>query len=194
MDDVDRKLLAQLQVDATMAVAELADQVRPSATRFGRKFKADGAGDGRYRADCFAAIEAHEHTADWLGTFAATVTEKPEVMNAYRRAGEVDDMLRVAVVDLAAFDDFYKRLTKTVPLKNVTSRVPIERLKIRQPTRFQPRPFVIACNLTKDFTPYTVSGLSRLAIQPRASAQLKGKINAVGHTSFGARSSARPVR
>ena len=38
-------------------------------------------------------------------------------------------MLRVAVTDMAAFDGFYKRLIAAVPLKNVTSRFAMERLK-----------------------------------------------------------------
>ena len=53
----------------------------------------------------------------------------PEVMDAYRMAGEVDYMLRVAVADMAEFDRFYKRLIGAVPLKNVTSRFAMERLK-----------------------------------------------------------------
>ena len=41
-------------------------------------------------------------------------------------AGEVDYMLRVAVADMAAYDAFYKRLSGSVPLKNVTSRFAME--------------------------------------------------------------------
>ena len=50
-------------------------------------------------------------------------------MDAYRMAGEVDYMLRVAVADMTAFDGFYKRLIAAVRLKNVTSRFAMERLK-----------------------------------------------------------------
>ena len=57
------------------------------------------------------------------------MTSMPEVMDAYRMAGEVDYMLRVAVPDMTAFDAFYKRLIGAVPLKNVTSRFAMERLK-----------------------------------------------------------------
>jgi Lrp/AsnC family transcriptional regulator len=38
-------------------------------------------------------------------------------------------MLRVAVADMAAYDGFYKRLIDAVPLKNVTSRFAMERIK-----------------------------------------------------------------
>ena len=44
-------------------------------------------------------------------------------------AGEVDYMLRVAVADMAEYDRFYKRLIAIAPMKNVTSRFAMERMK-----------------------------------------------------------------
>ena len=44
-------------------------------------------------------------------------------------AGDVDYLLRVTAPTMAAFDDFYRRLIKAVPLKNVTSRFAMERVK-----------------------------------------------------------------
>ena len=38
-------------------------------------------------------------------------------------------MLRVVVADMAEYDAFYKRLISVVPLKNVTSRFAMERIK-----------------------------------------------------------------
>jgi len=142
MDEVDRKLLALLQADATTAMAELADRVGLSATPVWKRIqKLEQSGVIRARVALvqpelvgiglvvFVAIEAHEHTAEWLATFAAAVEGMPEVMDAYRMAGEVDYMLRVAVADMTEFDSFYKRLIGNIPLKNVTSRFAMERLK-----------------------------------------------------------------
>jgi Lrp/AsnC family transcriptional regulator len=50
-------------------------------------------------------------------------------MEFYRMAGDVDYMLRVVVPDIAGYDTFYKKLIATVPLKNVTSRFAMERIK-----------------------------------------------------------------
>jgi Lrp/AsnC family transcriptional regulator len=44
-------------------------------------------------------------------------------------AGDIDYMLRVAVPNMQAYDAFYKRLIDTMPLKNVTSRFAMERIK-----------------------------------------------------------------
>ncbi len=142
MDEVDRKLLGLLQQDATVPMSDLADQVGLSATPVWKRIqKMEQAGVIAGRVALlnpeqigiglivFVAIEALEHSPDWLKTFAATMNAMPEVMDAYRMAGEVDYMLRVAVPDMAEFDAFYKRLIAAVPLKNVTSRFAMERLK-----------------------------------------------------------------
>ncbi len=142
MDDIDRKLLALLQIDATLAMAQLADQVGLSPTPVWKrvqKLEATGVINRRVALldpqrigiglIVFVAIEAPEHSEAWMAAFAAALQAMPEVMDAYRMAGEVDYMLRVAVPDMAEFDGFYKRLVAAVPLKNVTSRFSMETMK-----------------------------------------------------------------
>ena len=53
----------------------------------------------------------------------------PQVMEFYRMAGDVDYMLRVVVPDVHSYDAFYKRLIAVVPLRNVTSRFAMEKIK-----------------------------------------------------------------
>ena len=142
MDEIDRKLLALLQQDATTPMAQLADQVGLSPTPVWKRIQKMEQGGVLARRVAlvepaqvgiglivFVAVEAPEHSATWLARFADAMAAMPEVMDAYRMAGEVDYMLRVAVADMAEFDLFYKRLIEAVPLKNVTSRFAMERLK-----------------------------------------------------------------
>ena len=77
----------------------------------------------------FVSIETGDHSQEWLKSFADMVGAMPEVMEFYRMAGDVDYMLRVVVADIAGYDAFYKKLIATVPLKNVTSRFAMERIK-----------------------------------------------------------------
>lgn len=77
----------------------------------------------------FVSIETADHSRDWLAQFASTVAAMPEVTEFYRMAGDVDYMLRVVVADMDAYDAFYKRLIAQAPLKNVTSRFAMERIK-----------------------------------------------------------------
>ena len=53
----------------------------------------------------------------------------PEVVDLYRMAGDVDYELRVVVSNMDAYDGFYRKLISQVPLRNVTSRFVMERIK-----------------------------------------------------------------
>ena len=77
----------------------------------------------------FVSIETADHSEEWLDRFAKTVSAMPEVMEFYRMAGDVDYMLRVIAADMHAYDRFYKQLIAAVPLKNVTSRFAMEKIK-----------------------------------------------------------------
>ncbi|MFV0282126.1 MAG: Lrp/AsnC family transcriptional regulator [Rhodoblastus sp.] len=142
MDVIDRKILRELQMDASISIAELSDRVGLSQTpcwKRVQKLEAAGVILGRVALlapeklglglTVFVSIEAPDHSDAWLSKFASAVSAMPEIMELYRMAGDVDYMLRVVVADMAAYDAFYKRLIGTIPLKNVTSRFAMERIK-----------------------------------------------------------------
>ena len=142
MDAIDYKILAVLQEDASLSVAEIGQRVGLSSTPCWKRIQrleADGVILKRVALidqdkiglgiTVFVSIETGDHSQDWLGRFAETVTAMPEVMEFYRMAGDVDYMLRVVVPDIQGYDGFYKRLIAAVPLKNVTSRFAMERIK-----------------------------------------------------------------
>jgi len=142
MDEIDRKLLQILQEDTTLSIAQMAERVGLSPTPCWKRIQKleakrvitrrvavvdpDRVGVG---LSVFVAIEAGEHTPEWLERFSTAVATMREVMEVYRMAGDIDYMLRVAVADMAEYDRFYKRLIASVPLKNVTSRFAMERMK-----------------------------------------------------------------
>ena len=141
MDAIDRKILAVLQEDASLSVAEIGTRVaffdavlEAHSTARGRRRDPETRRAGRpgrigLNISVFVSIETGDHSQDWLDRFAKTVTAMPEVMEFYRMAGDVDYMLRVVVPDIAGYDAFYKRLIAAVPLKNVTSRFAMEKIK-----------------------------------------------------------------
>lgn len=142
MDRTDLKILAILQEDASLPVAEVASRVNLSQTPCWRriqKLEAQGVIERRVAIldpdsiglglSVFVEIEAADHSPEWLGTFAGTVAAMPQVMEVYRMAGDVDYMLRVVVADMQSYDAFYKKLIGTVALKNVTSRFAMEKIK-----------------------------------------------------------------
>ncbi|QAY77264.1 Lrp/AsnC family transcriptional regulator [Sphingosinicella sp. BN140058] len=142
MDATDRKILAILQADSSLPVAEIAARVNLSQTPCWRRIqRLEEAGVIQRRValvdpdriglglTVFVEIETGDHSAEWLERFAAAVEAMPEVMEVYRMAGDVDYLLRIAVANMAAYDLFYRRLVALLPLKNVTSRFAMERVK-----------------------------------------------------------------
>ena len=142
MDRPDIKILGILQEDASLPVAEVASRVNLSQTPCWRriqKLEAQGVIQRRVAIldpesiglgiSVFIEVEAADHSPAWLEAFAGAVSAMPEVMEVYRMAGDVDYLLRVAVGSMSDYDDFYRRLIGTVPLKNVTSRFAMERVK-----------------------------------------------------------------
>src|SRR5258708_5938691 len=77
----------------------------------------------------FVSIKTADHSEAWLKAFAERVGAMPEVLEFYRMAGDVDYMLRVVVPDIHGYDRFYKQLIAAIPLKNVTSRFAMEKIK-----------------------------------------------------------------
>lgn len=142
MDAIDRKILAVLQEDASLSVAEIGQRVGLSSTPCWKRIQrleAEGIITKRVALvdaekvglgiTVFVSVETSDHSGDWLQNFAHVVGAMPEVMEFYRMAGDVDYMLRVVVPDIQGYDTFYKRLIAAVPLKNVTSRFAMEKIK-----------------------------------------------------------------
>jgi Lrp/AsnC family transcriptional regulator len=142
MDLTDRKILSLLQGDASLSVAEIGSRVGLSSTPCWKRIQrleADGVIQRRVALvdqdkiglgiTVFVSIETGDHSQDWLAKFADMVGAMPEVMEFYRMAGDVDYMLRVVVPDIQGYDTFYKKLIASIPLKNVTSRFAMEKIK-----------------------------------------------------------------
>ena len=142
MDKTDRKLLALLQEDSTLSIAQLAERVNLSQTPAWKRIQrleATGVIERRVALlspeklglglTVFVSIESNDHSPEWLKRFADAISNFPEVVEVHRMAGDVDYMLRVVARDIPAYDAFYKRLIASVPLKNVSSRFSMERVK-----------------------------------------------------------------
>jgi Lrp/AsnC family transcriptional regulator len=154
MDEIDRLLLEILQQDATLSLAQMAERVGLSPTPCWKRIqKLEARGVIMRRVaivdpvrvgvglSVLVNVEAGEHSPEWLQQFSAGVDAMPEVMEVYRTAGEVDYVLRVAVADMAEYDTFYKRLIAIAPMKNVTSRFAMERIKHSTAYPLHPRAF-----------------------------------------------------
>ena len=142
MDRTDRQILACLQEDSTLSTAEVAERVGLTTTPCWRRIQLlEKRGVIRKRValldreqlnvgvDVFVTVRTNQHNAKWLSSFAAVVSEFPEVVEFYRMSGEVDYLLRVVVPDIAAYDAFYQRLIARIDIADVSSSFAMECIK-----------------------------------------------------------------
>ena len=142
LDRVDRAILRALSHDASLSLAEIAERVGLTPTpcwKRIRRMEQEGVIRGRVAVldaekiglpvSVFVAVETNDHSSDWLERFAKVVAGMEEIVDAWRMSGDVDYLLHVVVPDIAAYDSFYRRLIAAVPLRNVTSRFAMERMK-----------------------------------------------------------------
>lgn len=142
MDRLDREILRLLAADATLSLADIAARVGLTPTPCWKRIRRmEQAGIILRRVaeldqakvglpvSVFVAVETTDHSSTWLKGFAELVANTPEIVDAWRMSGDVDYLLHVVVPDIAAYDAFYRRLIATLPLRNVTSRFAMERMK-----------------------------------------------------------------
>ncbi|MGJ8532661.1 Lrp/AsnC family transcriptional regulator [Pararhizobium sp. IMCC21322] len=142
MDRIDRGILAILQKDSTVPVAEIGKRVGLSTTPCWRriqKMEEDGVIKQRVAVldpalvgagvSVFISISTNQHSKEWLTRFAEVISEFPEVVSFYRMSGQVDYLLKVVVPDIAAYDKFYKKLIAKIDISDVSSSFAMEEIK-----------------------------------------------------------------
>jgi Lrp/AsnC family transcriptional regulator, cysteine-sensing transcriptional activator len=142
IDDLDRKILAQLQRDAAQSLDEIARLVGSSKTPVWnriRKLREAGVIGAQtvildaealgFEACFFVLIRTSEHEADWQARFLKALKDRPEVQEAHRLAGDIDYILKVRVANARAYDEFYQALISEVRVFNVTALLSMEEIK-----------------------------------------------------------------
>jgi DNA-binding Lrp family transcriptional regulator len=148
MDEIDQKILAELQQDGRLTVTELAARVRLSVSPCHRRLRdleRTGAIRG-YRAvvdpaavgltfEALVFVSMRQEDRDTVAEFERAVSEVEYVLDAQRLFGDPDYLLRVATADLAAFQRLYderlatlpgvQRLTSTLVMKHVVKDRPL---------------------------------------------------------------------
>ena len=142
IDDLDRKILAELQADASQSLDEIARKVGSSKTPVWNRIKrmketgvitrqtaildAEALG---LEACFFVLVRTSEHEADWQRRFLDVLRRRSEVLEAHRLAGDIDYILKVRVKNARAYDQFYQALISEVKIHNVTALLSMEEIK-----------------------------------------------------------------
>jgi Lrp/AsnC family transcriptional regulator len=142
IDPTDRRILAELQRDATLSIDQLSMRVGLSRNACWRRVKlleeagvivgrvtlvdAESVGLG---LSVFIIVRTASHDPDWLSRFRAAVTSFPEIIGVYRMSGDLDYVLRARVADVKGYDRLYQRLIAKVPLSDVSASFVMEEIK-----------------------------------------------------------------
>jgi Lrp/AsnC family transcriptional regulator len=142
LDELDRKILAEMQADASRSLDEIARRVGSSKTPVWnriRKLRAAGVilretaildPDALGLEACFfVLIRTSEHEAEWQRRFLEVLRRRPEVLEAHRLAGDIDYILKVRVANARAYDTFYQAMIAEVRIYNVTALLSMEEIK-----------------------------------------------------------------
>ncbi|WP_422025743.1 Lrp/AsnC family transcriptional regulator [Roseovarius sp.] len=142
IDDIDRRILTELQRSADLPLDQLGERVGLSRNACWRRVKAmEAAGIIRKRValldaerlgfglTVFMQIKAAAHDADWLERFARATKTMPEVQAVYRMTGELDYLIRARVADMKGYDRLYQRLVAKVPMGDVSASFVMEEIK-----------------------------------------------------------------
>jgi Lrp/AsnC family leucine-responsive transcriptional regulator len=143
LDDIDRKVLVELQADGRMSLNDLAAKVGLSPSpclRRVRMLERDGV-ISRYVAvldqravglpvSVFVSIRLERQRQEALDRFAKAIERWPEVLECYLMTGPRDYWLRVVVPDLDAYERFVKqKLTRIEGIASIESSFALEQVK-----------------------------------------------------------------
>jgi len=142
MDKLDKKILEQLQKNAGLTAAELADRIGLSKApcwRRIRRLEEQGvikqtvalldAHSLNLGTTVFVTLKTGNHSAAWFERFVKAVKDIPEVTEIHRMSGDVDYLMRIVVPDIDAYDVVYKRLIAAVEFQDVSASFALETIK-----------------------------------------------------------------
>ncbi|WP_085880025.1 Lrp/AsnC family transcriptional regulator [Roseisalinus antarcticus] len=128
LDDLDRRLLRQLQADPTLSMAELADRARTTAARAARRverMEADGVIVGQEAVLDWPALGFAVHVSLRITVDKAAPRALDELMAAARKVPEVAEMqtflgrvdLRLSVIarDMEHYQETYRERILALP-------------------------------------------------------------------------------
>ena len=122
-DAIDKKILALLQVDASLSNAELGERVATSPASCWRRVKnleaagvlgpivrllnPEAIGRG---VNVLCNVRVRSHSRETRSAFEDFVRERPEVMECYSMSGDWDYQLRVVASDVPDYERFLMRV------------------------------------------------------------------------------------
>lgn len=142
LDAIDRKLLALVQADASLSVAEIAERIGLSTTpcwKRLRRLETDGYIEKRVAllnrskiglgVTIFVYIRIIQHDETFLAVLIDAAADMPEVIELYALSGDIDYLMKVVVPDVETYNTFYKKFFRVVKFADISSAFVLEQIK-----------------------------------------------------------------
>lgn len=143
LDPYERKILRELQADASLTTAGVAERVGLSASPCWRRIdRLEREGFIRRRvalvdrrkvglnAQIFAQVKLNAHGRANLDEFSEAIRGFPEVLDAYVLMGSMDFMLRIVAKDIDAYERFFfDQLSRLPGVQEINSTVALSEIK-----------------------------------------------------------------
>jgi len=143
IDEIDHRILDQLQRDASLSTADLAKQVGLSMSpcwRRIRRLESLGVIERRValldreklglEVTVFASVKLSAHGIAALPEFEAAIEGLREVVACYVMTGEVDYLLQVVTRDIRSYENFLRNELLQLPtIREVHSQISLNELK-----------------------------------------------------------------
>ncbi|WP_226634010.1 Lrp/AsnC family transcriptional regulator [Novosphingobium profundi] len=143
LDAYERKILRELQRDASQTTAQIAEKVGLSASPCWRRIdrlEREGVIVRRVaiidrekvglNAHVFVQVKLNAHGRANLDEFAAQIRDFPEVLDCYVMMGSIDFMIRVVAEDIMAYERFFfGKLSQLPGVQEVNSIVALSQIK-----------------------------------------------------------------
>lgn len=141
-DEMDRKILRQLQRDCDISLDMLSLEIGLSRNACWRRIKhMQDAGLIRKRVALLDApklglgltvyiqVRAEKHAAGWSAAFARATRSIPEITGVFRMSGDLDYLIRAHVADMAGYDRLYQKMIAEVSMADVSASFVMESIK-----------------------------------------------------------------
>ena len=142
LDNYDHNILKMLQTDESLSIEEIAEKVNLSRNPCWRRIKRmedEGiilkrtvvlnAKKLNLGLSVIVLLRTNKHEPSWLSKFEKAVQEIPQILGAYRTAGDIDYMLRVQLSNVDDYDNFYQKLISKVSLSDISASFVMDTLK-----------------------------------------------------------------
>jgi len=143
MDEIDKKILINLQNNSSIPLSELSKKVGVSSTPCWnriKKLEKDGVIVSKtieinqdkinLPITVFLSVSIQNNSEAWLQNFTTVVNKYDEIVEVHRLTGSnVDYLLKVLTPSISEYDKFQQVLIKEIQCTNMSSSISLKRLK-----------------------------------------------------------------